>query len=686
MPHIEHDPRVSIIIAAHNEGDRLTDTLATCLETAGDLDAEIIVADDASTDGSAEQARRRFPGVRFHRHERRLGASPAKAMGARQANGEVLVFLDGHTKPEPGAVPRLVRDVQDLRGEAIVTPAVADLDVAAWRIDPDVVGHGYGLDLLTLDTRWLSPDELHTVGRRGTLYESPALIGCALAISRRLYEHLRGFDTDMRSWGVEDIDLGLKGWMLGHPIVHDAAAVIGHRFRTRFDNYPVPVDHFLANQMRMAFKHYTHGVFGEWLDRCRARHPQRLAEHPEGLWARAWALFKEQRASADEERAFLMARRVRDEFDYADRFGLAWPQMLPWPATAHAELAPSPRPSKGPGPTQQPPRCSVTGITATATSVQTGQIVGFTATGANLAAVRWQANGGTPASGSGQQFATRWATPGTKTVRASCAGSSRTAQVTVTKPAVTLTVPTATTELMKQQTFTATVTGATATAYTFEIKRASQTTWTRLATGTAATYAFTARIAGKLQVRVTATVNGQPVTSPVKNLTVQFPAYGTITGNATVQQVTNTAWRNTKQAANATSRREEGFWIRLNTTNGTYAKTATILGPSVGPTATGSVVLGTRPADTPGAPALTGGATYTVASFHTHTPTTFRPVGRPVGPSGADNAADTSDDVTGIVYDYVESPAGSGSIPAGHPLNSPARRYQSGPARRSTPA
>jgi len=37
------------------------------------------------------------------------------------------------------------------------------------------------------------------------------------------------------------------------------------------------------------------------------------------------------------------------------------------------------------------------------------------------------------------------------------------------------------------------------------------------------------------------------------------------------------------------------------------------------------------------------------------------------------------------VYDYIENPAGSGAIPAGYPLNSPAQRYESGPTKRSTP-
>jgi Domain of unknown function (DUF4157) len=158
-----------------------------------------------------------------------------------------------------------------------------------------------------------------------------------------------------------------------------------------------------------------------------------------------------------------------------------------------------------------------------------------------------------------------------------------------------------------------------------------------------------------------------------------FPTYSEIVADADVQTKVNAAWASTLAATTAASRREEGFWIRLNKGTGKYEFTATQLGPVIGPTVTGSVQLGARPADTnPG----TSTAIYSVGSFHTHTPTTYRAVGRPVGPSGADNTADTHDDVVGVVYDYVESPTGSGAIPAGHPLASSAQLWHSGPDRR----
>jgi hypothetical protein len=50
---------------------------------------------------------------------------------------------------------------------------------------------------------------------------SRGFIGCAFAMARELYDKLHGFDPHMFVWGVEDVDLALRCWLLGHAILHD---------------------------------------------------------------------------------------------------------------------------------------------------------------------------------------------------------------------------------------------------------------------------------------------------------------------------------------------------------------------------------------------------------------------------------------------------------------------------------
>src|SRR5207302_1428912 len=104
------------------------------------------------------------PQVRLARHAERRGVSQTKDLGARRARGEVLVFLDAHCKPEPGAVERLVAAVEELDGEAVVSPCIANLDVGRWENDLDQVGHGYAVALETFELWWIPLEAMPPYG------------------------------------------------------------------------------------------------------------------------------------------------------------------------------------------------------------------------------------------------------------------------------------------------------------------------------------------------------------------------------------------------------------------------------------------------------------------------------------------------------------------------------------------
>jgi glycosyltransferase involved in cell wall biosynthesis len=308
--------KVSVAIAAHNEGDFLWRTVQSCYESSEGVDLEIVVVDDASGDDGVAELRRRFPEVKVIRHATRQGVAIAKDAAARAGTGDVILFLDGHCKPEPGAIRRLVEDIDLVGGKAVVAPRVPVLLTEVWRCSRRLVGFGFAFELQAFDCWWLTKEDLKPNGR---FHESPAFVGCIAAMSRRLYEDLWGFDRDMLQWGVEDLDFSLKAWLMGHAVLHDFEAVIGHRFRGDFDNYTVADESVALNKIRMARKNFQDDVFESWVEGFRPR------EAPE-TWAKAWELFESTRESAERERRYLFERRSRDEHWYAERFGLKWPR------------------------------------------------------------------------------------------------------------------------------------------------------------------------------------------------------------------------------------------------------------------------------------------------------------------------------------------------------------------------
>jgi GT2 family glycosyltransferase len=307
--------RASIIIAVHNEGLSLERTVRECIPALSNLDGEIVVVDDASTDGSVRSAARVSSLTRVIQHTERLGVAAAKDAGARAARGDVLVFLDGHCKPEAGSIEQLVHDVEQLNGQAVVAPRVADLDVGTWRNSPSHCGNGYVLDLESFAQSWV---RLRQLRRRGRFYESPNLAGCCLALTRELYEHLGGFDRKMYPWGSEQVDFGLRAWFAGYRVVNDIEAVIGHRFQADFNSFAVSEPQILANELRMARRHFSNAVWDDWIERMRANKSS-------DLWESGWGIFLCVRASVDREREGWLAERKFDEFWYADRFDMRWP-------------------------------------------------------------------------------------------------------------------------------------------------------------------------------------------------------------------------------------------------------------------------------------------------------------------------------------------------------------------------
>ena len=86
--------RFSIIITCYNQREFIRAAVESALAQPHTL-KEIIVVDDASTDGSVEQLEQFANSIRLIKFTTNRGAIEARNEGARQAKGQYLVFLDG---------------------------------------------------------------------------------------------------------------------------------------------------------------------------------------------------------------------------------------------------------------------------------------------------------------------------------------------------------------------------------------------------------------------------------------------------------------------------------------------------------------------------------------------------------------------------------------------------------------
>jgi N-acetylglucosaminyl-diphospho-decaprenol L-rhamnosyltransferase len=111
----------TIIIATRNRLDLARRAVATSLAQEGDV--EVLVLDDASTDGSADALQRELPEARVHRSERPLGAVGQRNLGARLARGRVLVSLDDDAElPSPRTIAQTLAAFDDERIGVVTLP------------------------------------------------------------------------------------------------------------------------------------------------------------------------------------------------------------------------------------------------------------------------------------------------------------------------------------------------------------------------------------------------------------------------------------------------------------------------------------------------------------------------------------------------------------------------------------
>src|SRR3990170_5640248 len=107
----DRQPLVSVVIVNWNGWD----TLPRCLEALASQsfeDFEVILVDNASSDGSADEAEMRWPHMRVIRLEENLGFAAANNLGARKACGRWLALLNNDAFPEPDWLEELIHASQ----------------------------------------------------------------------------------------------------------------------------------------------------------------------------------------------------------------------------------------------------------------------------------------------------------------------------------------------------------------------------------------------------------------------------------------------------------------------------------------------------------------------------------------------------------------------------------------------
>ena len=211
-------PQVSIVIVTWN-GRTYLDACLTAVAAQEGVDAETILVDNASSDGTVAYVRERFPWVRIVALDENRGFAGGNNAGVREARGRLVALLNNDTVADPGWLRALCRGIDEEARFALAASKIVYMHDAAV-----IDSAGDGL------LRWGGAFKRHHGAPAGAAVESGEVFGvcgAACLMPKAVFEELDGFDDDFFA-SHEDVDLSYRARLRGYRCRFVADAVVRH--------------------------------------------------------------------------------------------------------------------------------------------------------------------------------------------------------------------------------------------------------------------------------------------------------------------------------------------------------------------------------------------------------------------------------------------------------------------------
>ncbi len=215
--------KLSIVIVSYNVRTYLEHCLQSVQKAAEELEAEVFVVDNASSDDTVEVVRQRYPWVQLIANSENLGFAGANNIAIRQAVGEYVLLLNPDT----------------VVGEDTLREAVAFMDAHPQAGGAGVMMHNEDGTLApesrrALPTPWVSCLKMLGFTKRYYMshlsWDEPSQIevisGAFFLLRKKALDEVGLLDEDFFMYG-EDIDLsyrllkgGWQNWYLPYSIIH----------------------------------------------------------------------------------------------------------------------------------------------------------------------------------------------------------------------------------------------------------------------------------------------------------------------------------------------------------------------------------------------------------------------------------------------------------------------------------
>jgi GT2 family glycosyltransferase len=224
--------KLSVVILCWNDKKVITDCLQSIFANTRNLDFEVIVSDNGSTDGCPEFSRAEFPQVRLIENGANLRFAKGNNVAINVAQGEYILILNPDTIIHEGALEGFV--------------AFADKHPKAGAfgcrvLNADGSYQGCIWPFPTPRSEWIRALGLKWLGYISEYFQYGAYIkwhgetereigwpaGCCILARGELLKRLGGFDEQF-FYCYEDTDLCRRIWDAGYPILYTPSVSITH--------------------------------------------------------------------------------------------------------------------------------------------------------------------------------------------------------------------------------------------------------------------------------------------------------------------------------------------------------------------------------------------------------------------------------------------------------------------------
>ncbi|CAH8594234.1 unnamed protein product [Schistosoma turkestanicum] len=270
-------PTASVIIPFFEEHwETLLRTVASVLNRApSGLIKEVILVDDGSSreylkDKLDNHIATTYPGglVRVIHLAHRGGLIQAKTAGAKEATGEVLIFLDSHCECGINWLPPLLDPIA-ANYRTVVCPFidVIDADNFEYSAQDEGARGAFDWELYYKRLPRLPEDRYHPEEP----FDSPVMAGGLFAISAKWFWELGGYDPGLVIWGGEQYELSFKIWMCGGRMIDVPCSRVGHIYRKYSTNLPKAE---LGDFVGRNYKRVAEVWMDEYKEYLYRRHPE----------------------------------------------------------------------------------------------------------------------------------------------------------------------------------------------------------------------------------------------------------------------------------------------------------------------------------------------------------------------------------------------------------------------------